>query len=758
MTGKVTMKRFLVVALTLLSPSLAGAQPADDPGLSETPPPKPATPPATAPSTTTTTPPRATTPPPRPDGSATLMAPNDEALTTSAPRETTETTVTWLDGTGQSTGDDDLYARLAASTVTGPIGLFRTITGDVGRANNFRVGLNLQLFKQDNFLIAGSSGMKGDTNQRFQGNLTIDYTPWKYLELYLAIFNSSNQNTRNEGPPQRTDPEVILALGDVGAGIKGRLPVTKWFDLSLHLGLRFFNSVSSVSVLGSATNFEPDLVASWDLRHNESTAKVPLRFHFNFGYVLDNSLDLLPAGQCMLSTTNDPCIRSRVVETFGYGINPSRLKLAAAVDAPLSFAKNKVGLDLIFEYHVDIAVGDGDTLVGNAVASSFPASQRADRVDGQSQQYLTFGARVRPVAGLILDAGLDVGLSSFGFRYGSPLPAWQLLLGAAYAYDGAAGVGRTKVVQKTVTREILRGAVEGKVRGMVRDVATKKPIGGATIRYVTRRATPQLSADDGSFLSYGFAPGPVAIEVSRDDYETAKVETSVGANGETPLEVLLTAKPPAAIDVRVKVADDAGMPIGTATVRATNVSTGAVADGLPESMAGFDLKLAPGDWLVEVAANGYLSKSKTITVVVGQPQSVEIVLRKKPTTSHVTLKGNEIAIKGTIHFGTDNAQIKPDGEQLLDEVADVMAKHPEVRRVRVEGHTDNRGNAEHNLQLSKARAAAVVTYLVKAGVEASRLESEGYGSTQPLVPNITPAQRAKNRRVAFKILEKGPQP
>ncbi|HEX6838002.1 MAG TPA: OmpA family protein [Polyangia bacterium] len=746
------MKRFVLVALTLLSPSLASAQPADDPGLSE-PPPKPAPPPSTPPATTA---PPATVP--HSDASATVMVPHDEALTTAEPRETVDTQVTWIDGAGQATGDDDLYARVAASTVNGPIGLFRTITGDVGRANNFRVGLNLQLFTQDDFLIAGANGQKGDSNSRFLGNLTIDYTPWKYLELYLAVYNSSNQNTRAEGPPQRTDPEVILALGDVGAGIKGRLPLTKWFDLALHLGLRFFNSVSGVSVLGSATNFAPDLVASWDLRHADATAKVPLRFHFNFGYVLDNSIDLLPANQCATSTTDDACIRSRVVETFGYGINPSRFKLAAAVDAPLAFANNKVGLDLIFEYHVDIAVGDGDTLVANAVRAAFPTSQQADRVDGQSQQYLTFGARVRPVAGLILDAGIDIGLSSYGFRYGSPLPMWNLLLGAQYAYDPGAGRGRTKVVTKTITREINRGAVEGKLRGFVRDAATKKAISGATVKYTTRRATSQLTADDGSFLSYGFAPGPLTIEVSRDDYETATVNTSVGANAETPLEVLLTAKPPADVDVRVKVSDDAGNPLGTATVRFTNTATGVVVDGMPESMAGFDAKLTPGDWTLEAGATGYMTKSKPISVVAAQPQNVEIVLHKKPAVSHVTLKAHEIAIRGTIHFGTDNAELRPDGEQLVDEVADVLAKHPEIRRVRVEGHTDNRGNAEHNLQLSKARAASVVQYLVKSGIDPARLESEGYGASQPLVPNLTPAARAKNRRVAFKILEKSAQP
>ena len=52
-----------------------------------------------------------------------------------------------------------------------------------------------------------------------------------------------------------------------------------------------------------------------------------------------------------------------------------------------------------------------------------------------------------------------------------------------------------------------------------------------------------------------------------------------------------------------------------------------------------------------------------------------------------------------------------------------------------------------------SRAASVVAYLVKQGIDQTRLESEGYGATQPLVPNLTPANRAKNRRVAFKIID-----
>jgi OmpA-OmpF porin, OOP family len=734
---------YAILLLGLLcAPLSAHAQPADDPGLSEPPPPPPPPPPAA--NTPTTNPPAATTTA-RPGDAARLSSSTpyeSDELQNGEPRETKDTKISY-----EPVHDErDLYLRLPAPTLTGPVGLFHTLTGDVGMAGTLRVGVNIQLFTQDSFLVAGNATVAGDSNSRFLGNLTIGFTPWKYLELYLAIYNSSNQNTRTD--PGRTDPEVILGLGDVGAGVKGRVPLAKWMDLGLHLGVKFFNSVSAVSVAGAATNFTADLIGSFDLRHAQATHMVPLRFHLNFGYLYDGSINLLPANQCINSTSDDVCIRSRVVETFGYGIGASRFRLAAAIDAPLTLGR--VGLEGFFEYHAEIAIGDGDQTVLRALQND--PNVAGDRVTGNSLQYVTIGVRVRPVVGLILDAGVDLGLSSPGFQYGPPVPLWNLILGATYAFD-VYGAARSKVVTTTITRETGHAVTEGRLRGMVRDATTKKPVGGALVRYTTRRATSQVTADDGSFLSYGFPPGPISVEITRDDYEPAHLDTMIPPNGETPVEVQLTPRPPQNGVVHVKVSDDGGMPVGMATARFTATQSGSVVDAEGEGQGAFVAKLPPGDYAVEIAAEGYLSKARQVSVTAGQPQTLDVVLRKKPAQSHVSLGKGEIVIKGTIHFGTNNAELRPDGEQLLDEVADVLAKHPEIKKVRVEGHTDNRGVAQKNLDLSKARAASVVAYLVKQGIDPARLESEGYGATQPLVPNITPANRAKNRRVAFKILD-----
>src|SRR2546423_10908551 len=97
-----------------------------------------------------------------------------------------------------------------------------------------------------------------------------------------------------------------------------------------------------------------------------------------------------------------------------------------------------------FEYHVELPVGDGDNTVFNALKND--AKVTGDRLTGQSLQYLTFGLRLRPVAGLILDAGIDVGLQSPGFQYGPPVPTWNVILGAAYAYEPGAAAGKSKII------------------------------------------------------------------------------------------------------------------------------------------------------------------------------------------------------------------------------------------------------------------------------------------------------------------------
>ena len=101
----------------------------------------------------------------------------------------------------------------------------------------------------------------------------------------------------------------------------------------------------------------------------------------------------------------------------------------------------------------------------------------------------------------------------------------------------------------------------------------------------------------------------------------------------------------------------------------------------------------------------------------------------------------------------DSATILPQSNALLTEIAGALVKNPRIKRVEVQGHTDNTGTAEHNKQLSEDRANAVVTWLGSHGVATDRLTARGYGQAKPLVPNVTAGNRAKNRRVQFIIVD-----
>jgi OmpA-OmpF porin, OOP family len=108
----------------------------------------------------------------------------------------------------------------------------------------------------------------------------------------------------------------------------------------------------------------------------------------------------------------------------------------------------------------------------------------------------------------------------------------------------------------------------------------------------------------------------------------------------------------------------------------------------------------------------------------------------------------EVKITQQIHFEYNKDKIRPESFPILDAVVEVLQKNPDIK-LEVQGHTDNRGGAKYNKDLSNRRAGSVMKYLVSHGVPAERLAYYGYGFDRPLVPNTTDENRALNRRVQF---------
>ncbi len=122
------------------------------------------------------------------------------------------------------------------------------------------------------------------------------------------------------------------------------------------------------------------------------------------------------------------------------------------------------------------------------------------------------------------------------------------------------------------------------------------------------------------------------------------------------------------------------------------------------------------------------------------------------------LVAEAIVISDQVQFETGTAALKAESDAVLGQVARVLAEHPELELVEVQGHTDDTGTRELNQRLSDERAQAVVERLSKHGVAAGRLVAKGYGQDRPIADNTTEEGRAKNRRVEFRVLRPAKTP
>lgn len=105
-----------------------------------------------------------------------------------------------------------------------------------------------------------------------------------------------------------------------------------------------------------------------------------------------------------------------------------------------------------------------------------------------------------------------------------------------------------------------------------------------------------------------------------------------------------------------------------------------------------------------------------------------------------------------VNFETSSANLTPGARRVLDNLASVLSNYPDIS-ITIDAHTDNSGNAQANLELSRQRAISVARYLVGRGVTATRLKPRAFGESQPLISNATSQARAQNRRVEFSVVK-----
>jgi OmpA-OmpF porin, OOP family len=153
-----------------------------------------------------------------------------------------------------------------------------------------------------------------------------------------------------------------------------------------------------------------------------------------------------------------------------------------------------------------------------------------------------------------------------------------------------------------------------------------------------------------------------------------------------------------------------------------------------------------GWYIIEIKAQGYLNHTDTLWVTDEHRKNIERNYLLTPIEVGLTVELKDIYF----HFGTTT--LKPDSYSSLDIIVNFFKSNPGIT-FEIAGHTDDEGADDYNLMLSQGRAQSIVDYLIKQGIDSSRLIARGYGESKPIDTGITKAAKARNRRVEFRVVE-----
>jgi outer membrane protein OmpA-like peptidoglycan-associated protein len=126
-----------------------------------------------------------------------------------------------------------------------------------------------------------------------------------------------------------------------------------------------------------------------------------------------------------------------------------------------------------------------------------------------------------------------------------------------------------------------------------------------------------------------------------------------------------------------------------------------------------------------------------------------------PPPPKVVVTCEKVTFPGKVYFKTGSSKLETRSHQLLRDIAEALANAKHVKKVEIQGHTDDKGSEAGNLKLSQARAESVLSFMTgQAGMKASRLTAKGYGESKPIESNKTATGREANRRVEFVVTER----
>ncbi|HYQ14558.1 MAG TPA: carboxypeptidase regulatory-like domain-containing protein, partial [Polyangiaceae bacterium] len=424
------------------------------------------------------------------------------------------------------------------NTISGSTGLLHTSEAGSGAPGTFRMSLLGSYFTSSGFLCNSSSicpTRAGDNTvpqaqdevDGMGAHLSLNATILPFLEGYLGFHNRAVSNTRGR-------PQLLQVLGDTNLGVKAFMPKSpdSIFSFGGELELWLLNGTGGLGLDGGGTSFVMRALATADLNnHVNPDDNIPLRFHANFAYKLDNSGQIVNG----LETTAPPAGRgARIsrIERFGLGINRVdfvSMAFAAEFDHPVIRPFLEWSLDIPlnrqnYTCNLDDVVAAGEGCLGEHQGFASSPSR------------LTLGARVFPWAdhGLSLLGAFDIGTGATSqfVEEVAPEPPWNLWFGLAYAVDTVAPPPVIQRVEKPAPPVVTQH--HAYVTGVVTERGTQTPIAGALLRYDGRNLTGMVAADDGSFRSADLEPGTYTLNVTAQGYRDGQCVATIPPPGVAP--------------------------------------------------------------------------------------------------------------------------------------------------------------------------------------------------------------------------------
>jgi outer membrane protein OmpA-like peptidoglycan-associated protein/tetratricopeptide (TPR) repeat protein len=299
------------------------------------------------------------------------------------------------------------------------------------------------------------------------------------------------------------------------------------------------------------------------------------------------------------------------------------------------------------------------------------------------------------------------------------------------------------------------------ISGIVTDSKTSLPLSDVivTLSSTTLAQSIKLATSStGMFSQTNISMGDYQVKIEKDGYKPMNIPVTIGKQPVNLNSMTVLALEPLAsglVAVGLVSNKDDNVPVAEATVTLLNKTTNEKIQGKTDEFGSFDFKVEPDRiYILKLEKDKFFAKTLMVST-----QGVPAGMLNLNTTYDLKMEAivvNKAIEIPNIYYDLGKATIKPEAAQELDKVVKLLTDNPTIQ-IELSSHTDSRGGAPQNLQLSQQRAEAATKYIVSKGINKIRIIAKGYGDT--MIKNqctkgvkCTEAEHAVNRRTEIKII------